>query len=51
MVQALEAHKLAAVSTHHAALAATGEERAKLMNKAQEHAQHARDFVTKLNRR
>src|SRR5574340_308258 len=53
LIQALDAHKQAAVSIYHAALAAPkgSPERARLMQKAQEHAQHARDFVTKLNTR
>ena len=53
LIAALDAHKQAAVSIYHAALAAPkgSRERTHLMQKAQEHAQHARDFVAKLNRR
>jgi hypothetical protein len=53
LIRAIDAHKQAAVSVYHAALAAPkgSRERTHLMQKAQEHAQHARDFVGKLNAR
>ena len=44
MVSGLDTHKASAVSPYHAAMAKKGEERARLMAKAQE---HTWDFVAK----
>jgi hypothetical protein len=49
---ALEAHKKSAVATyHHAMTLPKGDERKAAIRKAEEHAQHARDFAKKLQGR
>ena len=49
--RAVDAHKKAAVAAYHHALTLQGPEREAAMRKAQEHADHARNFVAELNRR